>query len=95
MSYEGYREYLCRTGHFFTVDAYEDAPTTCPQCGEAIGYTHSVDVTNGPIEDQPSTLPGPKELIERQDDWRTDHYGNRYAIQIPIYRPLGTEWSRR
>ena len=92
MSYEGYREYLCRKGHYSTSDAYEDDPTKCERCGADIDWRHSVDQTNGVEEDNPSTIPAPKEKVGQEDDWQRDHHGNKYAVAVPIYRPASGEW---
>lgn len=94
MSYEGSKEVLCANGHYWVVDCWDDDPETCDRCGAPITHTHAIDETNGPCSDDPSTLPAPKECIGQDDDWRTDHYGNRYAIAIPKYRPAA-EWQAK
>lgn len=91
MSYEGYREYLCSSGHYWTADAYDDDLHECPHCGARMTHWHSVDATNGRDESDPNTMPAPKEAIGRDDKWALDHYGNRYAIPVPKYRPL-SQW---
>lgn len=47
MSYEGYDEFLCEDGHYFTQGCWEDPTSGCPYCGKEMKYTHSVDQTNG------------------------------------------------
>lgn len=88
MSYEGYQEYLCAKGHYVVRGAFADEPEYCPRCGGDIAYRHSIDVTNGVEEDDPSTMPAPKDQIGSEDDWQKDHYGNPYALDIPLYQPL-------
>ena len=56
MSYEGYRQVLCKNGHYHTYDCYEwnyggfggaEEGWQCPICGEGMAWDHSVDLTNG------------------------------------------------
>ena len=91
MSYEGYQEWLCTSGHYLARDAYEDAPPKCPHCRGALAYYHAVDQTNGEEEGNPSTLPAPKEQVGADDQWHMDHRGNRYVTPLERYRPV-SEW---
>ena len=93
VSYEGYREYLCAKGHYQCSDAYDDDPEKCARCGERIAYAHSVDQTNGVEEDNPSTMPAPKEQVGFEDEWCKDRHGNKYAKSIPLYM-AGREWAK-
>lgn len=88
MSYEGSTEYLCANGHYLCTSCYEDAPDGCSVCGAALSYSHSIDETNGVDPEDPGTMPGDKECIGQDDQWREDHYHNRYAFAIPRYKPL-------
>ena len=50
MSYEGYSQFWCHMGHYWTEDCYnvfygEDV-NICPTCGELPCYHHMVDTTN-------------------------------------------------
>jgi len=96
MSYEGYSEYLCEKGHYFNCDIYADERKKCPQCKSKLAYCHAVDQTNGYIEDNPSTKPAPVKKIGFEDKWQKDHYGNKYAIKIPLYAPKNNskEWRK-
>ena len=85
MSFEGYHEKLCRNGHYWTADVYVDRPA-CPRCGEPAAWEHTVDQTNGQIEDAPETQPYPLETAGAEDEWHRDHYGNEYAVLVPLYR---------
>jgi predicted RNA-binding Zn-ribbon protein involved in translation (DUF1610 family) len=52
MSYEGYTQYLCKDGHYWTIDCYyDDGPQKCPTCGEEAVWGNMVDETNGQYED--------------------------------------------
>lgn len=97
MSYEGYEEYICPDGHHWIVDAsimlYGEQSekiqaTMCPECKKMAFYHCSVDETNGIEEDNPYTLPGPKEEIGFEDKPMTDHRGNKYFLKIDKYRPI-------
>jgi hypothetical protein len=51
MSYVGYEQHLCKSGHLFAQDSEYfpgevDAPN-CPYCGEPSVFFNSVDNTNG------------------------------------------------
>ncbi len=51
MSYEGYDQCLCKNGHLSEFDCsasyYDEDDRKCPNCGEEIVFTNSVDQTNG------------------------------------------------
>lgn len=87
MSYEGYMEFICESGHYSCVDVYVDAPKTC-ECGNRIKYYHMVDETNGIDYDYPDTCPGAREEIGYDDIWHEDHYGNKYATKRLRYKPV-------
>lgn len=92
MSYEGYEEYLCKNGHYSSCDCYCSVPK-CPYCGSKFEFWHPVDQTNGAVEEDPSTRPALKEEAGFDDEWREDHYGNKYSIPIPRYAP-GNGWLK-
>lgn len=92
MSYEGYCEYLCRKGHYQVRDAYDGKPDACAFCGEPMAYSCSVDCTNGEDPEIPASIPGDKREIGIEDDWTTDHHGNRYARAVHLYKPTGNRW---
>lgn len=95
MSYEGYEELLCKKGHYSTHDCNDDHPAVCVICGEPNLYRHSVDQTNGYNKEYPSTCEAPKTEIGFEDDWREDHYGNKYAVKIHLYEPVFPIWIDR
>lgn len=47
----------------------------------------SVDYTNGYDENDESTHEPFSSVIGELDDWKEDHYGNKYAVKIFIYEP--------
>lgn len=87
MSYEGSVEFLCQNGHRSVIGCWDDAPKAC-RCGARMAYRHAIDHTNGYIEDDPNTQPAPVEPDGWDDVWKEDHYGNRYAIKNPRFKPL-------
>ena len=94
MSYEGYKEFLCERGHHLGCDCMDSDPKACRHCGGAIEWSRSVDVTNGEYPDYPGSLPGRKTLIEKEDVWQTDHYGNRFATKLFRYGPVKGDWRK-
>lgn len=94
MSYEGYREYLCKNGHYFSFNVWnEPEKPECPCCGNPPELYHGVDQTNGYDESNPYTCDAPKIVIGFDDKWHEDHYGNKYATKIMRYRPR-KHWKR-
>lgn len=94
MGYKGYEEFLCEKGHFTTYDR-NDFPYSdiCARCGARLTHQHSVDQTNGFSAEHAATCPAPKMEFGFEDEWHIDHYGNRYAVKIPLYKPQPGAWS--
>lgn len=65
MSFEGYYQILCRSGHLHGADCYSDDSYDrgwrC-HCGEPKAWVNLVDVTNGSFEVDPDT--GEEERID-------------------------------
>lgn len=87
MSFEGYREFICSGGHYWTRDVYDDSPKACPRCGKPVAHAHTVDETNGHDENLPGSWPMKKRVIGYEDEWRHDRHGNRYAHTIELFAP--------
>jgi len=53
MSFEGYYQKLCPSGHYWDVDCYSvgEEPEKCPCCGQDEVWHNLVDTTNGSFED--------------------------------------------
>lgn len=92
MSYSGFREFICENGHYQREGCWEDDPSECFFCKAKIAFSNSVDQTNGQNADEPWSMPGAKDQVGFDDNWFEDHYGNRYAKQIPRYAPKGDQW---
>lgn len=84
MSYEGFVEHLCKNGHYWAVDCYdEQSAKVCKKCKEPSLWRHAVDQTNGicTLEDgseDSSTVRFPLEV---------DHYLDEIVhIRVPIFK---------
>lgn len=49
MSYEGYHQFICPRGHYWTEDVYASSGI-CPECGRVAIWTNPVDETNGTFQ---------------------------------------------
>lgn len=96
MSYEGYEEFLCENGHYYTAAcAFESESTAkCPHCKKKTKWWNAVDQTNGMDEDVPATMSAPKKEIGFDDKWKEDHYGNKYAVKILKFEPDSDRWRK-
>lgn len=52
MSYEGYDQFLCEEGHYWTKDVWISDPVQelCPTCGKLPVWWNPVDLTNGSFD---------------------------------------------
>lgn len=62
MSYEGYTQFLCKKGHYWSVDCMGDEPDECPKCFGKVVWSNMVNVTNGSYDTNPET--GKEERID-------------------------------
>lgn len=85
MSYEGYDQHLCETGHLFTTDCYtsfQDAK--CP-CGKKSVFYNVVDQTNG--EDWGFIPQEEWDKLKLQDEIKKQcDLGQWHTIQEATYR---------
>ena len=55
MSYEGYSQFWCKKGHYWTVDCnllmYKSEKEKCPICNEEEVFENMVNTTNGSFDD--------------------------------------------
>ena len=103
MSYEGYEEFICTNGHYWTEDAMtfsygteEEQATACKcnYCKEPYHYARSVDETNGIIEEDIRTQRARLIEIGFDNVWHEDHLGNKYAtkeLKYKIFNP--SDWN--
>ena len=93
MSYEGYEEFLCEDGHYFTMGCFDDSVPSCSHCGKLAMHRHSVDCTNGIEENNPSTMMADKIILGFTESINVDHHGNKYFSKVNTWAPAGTEWK--
>lgn len=90
MSYEGYTQYICGGAHLWQEDDtghnYGDEKL-CPVCRREPLWSADVDLTNGERPELLYTMPAPVRELAPEDQWKVDHYGNRYAVRIKRYLP--------
>jgi len=67
MSYEGYTQYLCAKGHYFTKNAYDYSDVVCDICSNGAVWWNQVDETNGSWDEDGNRIDGYVELKEKQD----------------------------
>lgn len=91
MSFEGYYEYLTSDGQYMTRDVFDDL-TEQEMDDLSIKYFRLVDTTNGYDEE---TEEKNKIEIGYYDQWKTDHYGNKYAVKVKKYKPIDEKWHIR
>ena len=87
MSYEGYVIFLCEEGHKSACDAYESIGDFCKHnnCNKPFVWSQGIDQTNGYYKDDPNTFERKLDVVGFDDIWKTDHYGNKYAIKLLKY----------
>lgn len=105
MGYCGFTQYIGTCGHQWEVDATvlsygtqaeRKAVTKCPVpgCGCKAKVFADVDTTNGYGEEYgPDCVQVPMTKVGFTDEWRTDHYGNRYAVKHLTFKPRSKQWS--
>lgn len=50
MSFRGYTQHLCESGHYWTQDVPQSVSFHCPVCGKPPSWSNLVDTTNGERE---------------------------------------------
>jgi len=59
MSYEGWTQFLCSSGHEFTRDVYDACPDECcPFCKSPAVWRNGVDQTNGSYDNNGKRIDG-------------------------------------
>lgn len=95
MSYEGYTQYLCPLGHYWTEDAMagyyceysngtSDSPS-CPHCKASPVWENMVDTTNGSSENIADPLG-----VEEDKEVRIDGYIELVLIAPPVFNTCPT-----
>lgn len=81
MSYEGYTQLLCPTGHYFEKDC-NDSERTCPECGQKACWENSVDDTNC---EQTGLIPLDRFTIRTLAKTKMCDMGHEHRIEPPTY----------
>jgi len=87
MSYEGYEQFLCENGHFWTVDCY-DSRTKCPDCkGKAVWF-NGVDLTNGSWDDNGRRIDGyvKLEIDVPAEECTCEKCGHKHNKTVATYK---------
>ena len=94
MSYEGYTEYICDNGHYWTVRTSDKnfegqgrLGLFCVHCGYPFAFSSEVDRTNGTIASEPKTFEAPKIEYGWEDIAKHDHWRNLYYEKRPLFLP--------
>lgn len=72
MSYDGYSQFLCKNGHYWTTDSLElrwlgiKSYPKCPICGKKPVWENMVNLTNGSFDDNGNRIDGKIELEVKQ-----------------------------
>lgn len=92
MSYEGYSQFLCKEGHYWTEDSHltmysELEENKCPICNESAIYENMVDVTNGSFDDAGNRIDNYKELklVEKHSSV-CSHCNKEHRCDCSIYK---------
>lgn len=69
MSYEGYTQYLCATGHYWIVEADIDSyiQAMCPHDTQPAVWHNGVDITNGSHDEAGLRIDGYVDLTLKQE----------------------------
>ena len=92
MSYEGFEQLLCAKGHLREFDCYEPyLYTDLCSCGAPYVYRHSVNMTNGIVEDDPSTLRYAFE-VDKEAQYITCNLGHKHCVVEETFKiPKGRD----
>lgn len=98
MSFSGFYEYVCESGHYMSNDVYGIDVDKCYHCSKKLVWRHLVDQTNGYGGDKEyakehgleyvehyQDISAPKTKIDSEYVERIDCLGNKYYIEIPVY----------
>lgn len=91
MSYEGTDYFILKSGELLVLSPWDyfDFPY-------GVEYYYPHDHTNGSrVEGNPYSFSPNYKVVKWRDEWRTDHYGNKYAQKFAVcYEPIGDGWRK-
>jgi len=91
MSYEGYSQFWCKKGHYWTVDCnlliYVDDTEKCPICNKEEVFENMVDVTNGSFDDDGTRIDNFIEPeIKKKEVMKCKSCGKERICDCSIYK---------
>jgi len=91
MSYEGYSQFWCKKGHYWTIDCnllhYEGEKVKCPICYKEEVFENMVDVTNGSFDDDGTRIDGFIEPeIKKKEIMKCKNCGKERICECSIYK---------
>ena len=96
MSYEGYSQFLCEKGHYWTKDCNElpnlmyeeDVKQKCPICGEEEVWENMVNITNGSFDDDGTRIDGFIELKQKSElSGVCSACGEKHICEVTYFKP--------
>ena len=90
MSYEGYSQFWCKNGHYWTVDCnslmYKDEKEMCPICNEEKVVENMVNTTNGSFDEDGTRIDGFIEPEIIKEEKLICKCGNEHICSCSIYK---------
>ena len=89
MSYEGYSQFWCKNGHYWTVDCnllYGEENQRCPICNEEEVKENMVNVTNGSFDDDGTRIDNFIEPEIIKEEKLICKCGNEHICGCSIYK---------
>lgn len=93
MSYEGYEQYLCTNGHYWTLDAitsrygsYPKEMYQCTFCKAPAVWMNDVDQTNGCDDSHPECCDYVTLEVDMPVETHACSCGNVHAVKPPTYK---------
>jgi hypothetical protein len=93
MSYEGYEQILCESGHLTELECfwYDRKSFKC-SCGKGVAWTHSVDETNQSASEYPLMCGVyPLEIIKEGERKYCEHCNSLLGYEENVYKIPTTE----
>ncbi len=92
MSYEGYEQLLCASGHYWTEDVHYHGELTCNACKQPPVWRNDVDETNG---EGAGYINMADLLVSEATFDECSHCGHRSELQPARYRIPSEEETHR
>jgi hypothetical protein len=93
MSYEGYTQCICESGHYYTRDAF-DEDRVCCECGRPAAWSNEVDETNEPDDGKILYSALVRNFLAFHAQVETCNLGHEHEISPDIFRIPTREETR-